>query len=222
MSLFNFLSTNVLAVCLAASFLLGNVIVGETAASIFINELHYDNAGGDVGEFVEIAGPAGMDLTGFSIVFYNGANGTSYGTTNLNGFIIDDEGAGFGAIEIMRAGIQNGNPDGLALVDDMGTVLQFLSYEGSFTASGGAADGLTSMDIGVGEPTNSPIGLSLQLSGTGILATDFSWGGPVAESPGQINAGQVFSATTVIPEPSSMLVWGLLGSVGLVARRLRI
>jgi hypothetical protein len=35
---------------------------------VFINEIHYDNAGTDVGEGVEIAGTAGMDLTGWSII----------------------------------------------------------------------------------------------------------------------------------------------------------
>ena len=30
----------------------------------WINELHYDNAGADTGEFFELAGPAGLDLTG--------------------------------------------------------------------------------------------------------------------------------------------------------------
>ena len=29
------------------------------ATSVFINEIHYDNAGGDVGEFIEIAAPQG-------------------------------------------------------------------------------------------------------------------------------------------------------------------
>ena len=34
----------------------------------FISELHYDNAGGDVGEAVEIEGPAGLNLAGWSVV----------------------------------------------------------------------------------------------------------------------------------------------------------
>ena len=47
-------------------------------APAFINEIHYDNAGGDTGEFVEIAGAAGTDLTGWKIVLYNGANGATF------------------------------------------------------------------------------------------------------------------------------------------------
>ena len=43
--------------------------------NVFVNELHYDNAGADEGEFFEIVGPAGTDLTGWSVELYNGSNG---------------------------------------------------------------------------------------------------------------------------------------------------
>ena len=48
------------------------------AISVFINEIHYDNTGTDAGEAIEIAGPAGTNLAGWSIVLYNGAGGASY------------------------------------------------------------------------------------------------------------------------------------------------
>jgi hypothetical protein len=41
---------------------------GINAQSVFINEIHYDNAGTDTGEAIEIAGPAGTDLTGWRSV----------------------------------------------------------------------------------------------------------------------------------------------------------
>jgi len=56
-----------------------------SATMTFINEIHYDNAGTDTGEAVEIAGPAGTDLSGWSVVLYNGANGLSYSTIPLTG-----------------------------------------------------------------------------------------------------------------------------------------
>ena len=37
----------------------------------------YDNDGADVNEGVEVAGPAGTDLTGWKVIFYNG-NGQTY------------------------------------------------------------------------------------------------------------------------------------------------
>ena len=89
-------------------------------------------------------------------------------------------------------GLQNGAPDGLALVFDDGsteTVIDFLSYEGTITASGGPADGLTSTDIGVSEP--GEIGESLQL-------VNGTWIGPVPESPGVLNTA---AATPGLPFP---------------------
>ncbi len=165
--------------------------------SVFINEIHYDNSGSDTGEFVEVAGPAGTDLSTFSIVLYNGNNGATYNTVALSG-TIDDEGAGFGAISQLISGIQNGSPDGIALVDGAALV-QFLSYEGSFTATNGPANGITSTDIGVSETSSTPAGESLQLTGTGNVYTDFAWNAPAAESPGSINTGQTFSAGTGNP-----------------------
>jgi hypothetical protein len=46
-------------------------------ADVFINEIHYDNNGIDANEAIEIAGPAGTDLSGWSLVLYNGATGKS-------------------------------------------------------------------------------------------------------------------------------------------------
>ena len=127
------------------------------ASTVFINELHYDNDGADAGEFVEVAGPAGTDLAGWSIVLYNGNGGAPYATISLGG-TLTDAGEGYGVLSVAQAGIQNGSPDGLALVDAGGGVVQFLSYEGSFAAVGGPADGLDSTDIGVSEDGSTAIG----------------------------------------------------------------
>ncbi|MEO1691144.1 MAG: endonuclease, partial [Cyanobacteria bacterium J06631_6] len=147
-------------------------------AATFINELHYDNDGTDTGEAIEIAGSAGTDLSGWSVELYNGNGGSLYNTTNLSGTIPDqDNGFGTVAINYPSNGIQNGSPDGIALVDSNGEVVQFLSYEGSFTAVGGTADGQTSTDIGVAEDSSTPTGFSLQLTGTGTDSDDFTWNG---------------------------------------------
>ena len=42
-----------------------------SGAAVFVNEIHYANAGVDAGEFVEIAGPSGTDLTGYEVVLYD-------------------------------------------------------------------------------------------------------------------------------------------------------
>jgi len=167
----------------------------EVGTCVFINELHYDNDGADAGEAIEVAGPAGTDLTGWSVVLYNGNGGAPYDTFALSGAIPDEGETGFGALSFPRAGIQNGSPDGLALVDSSSQVVQFLSYEGVLTAIGGPADGMTSTDIGVTEPSDGPIGLSLQLTGEnpGSSYEEFAWSGPTDDSFGATNAGQTFA-----------------------------
>lgn len=146
-------------------------LIGQT---IFINEIHYDNTGGDVDEGVEIAGPAGTDLTGYSIELYNGGTSTLYGTTPLSGIITNQQ-SGYGTINFLIPSIQNGSPDAIALIDNLGTVLQFLSYEGTLTAADGTASGQTSTDIGISQGGTGPIGESLQLVGTGTVYSDFTW-----------------------------------------------
>lgn len=154
------------------------------AEDVFLNELHYDNDGADTGEFVEVAGPAGTDLAGWEVALYNGANGERYGTIALAGMLSGTIGDGIGVADFAQAGIQNGSPDGLALVDPSGVVVEFLSYEGVLTAVEGPANGFESTDIGVAEPSDTPIGESLQRT------SDCSWTGPLAETRGAPNADQ--------------------------------
>jgi hypothetical protein len=166
---------------------------------VFINEIHYDNVGTDTGEAIEIFGPANTDMTNWRIVRYNGNNQAVYttpsaepsGSDTLTG-TIPDMGNGYGVIVVNYNGdgLQN-DMDGIALVNDGNTVIQFLSYEGSFTASGGDADGKTSTDIGVAESnTTTQIGHSLQLIGTGTNYEDFTWNTAIANTFGRLNTGQ--------------------------------
>lgn len=155
---------------------------------IWINEFHYDNAGSDVGEFIEIAGPAGLNLSDFSIELYSGSTGTNYRTIALTG-IIPNQSTGIGTVSFAISGIQNGPKDGIAIVK-AGVVIQFLSYEGTFTATTGPANGITSTDIGVYEPDSTSEGFSLQLTGTGNTYNDFLWNAPADDSPGYLNVGQ--------------------------------
>ncbi|MEL7218663.1 MAG: lamin tail domain-containing protein, partial [Pseudomonadota bacterium] len=182
-------------------------VIGETGGTppppplLFINEFHYDNIAADIGEFIEVAGTAGLDLTGYSISLYDGGDGTVYDTINLSG-TIDDEGNGFGALSFAQSGIQNG-PDGFALVDPSGNVLQFLSYEGTFAAIDGPASGMTSESVGRSENAGTPAGNSIQLTGNGDVASDFTWVSEVSESPGSLNAGQSFGP---IPVPGDIAI----------------
>ncbi len=197
------------------------------AIPVFINEIHYDNAGADQGEAVELAGPAGTDLSGWRLVLYNGGNGMVYNSLALNG-IIPDQQAGFGTLSFAATGLQNGAPDGIALVDGSDLVMQFISYEGELTATDGPAAGQNSHDIGIAEGAASAVGESLQLIGSGLTYADFTWiAGP--SSFGTINIDQVFLSqhTTTptimqaIPEPATLTLFGL-SLFGLCLHRSRV
>lgn len=166
--------------------------------AVFINEFHYDNVGTDTGEFIEIAATAGTDLTGWSIVLYNGAvpsAAVTYGSAiQLSGIVADQSGGfGFFSRSFPTDGLQNGGNDGFALVRPDGTVAQLLSYEGVFTASNGAAAGMTSIDVGVAETASTPVGASLSLVGTGSSYADFHWAVTADDTPGGANGGQTFT-----------------------------
>lgn len=111
------------------TLLIAAVVLWTTGAAaqtaVFINEIHYDNVGTDTGERVEIAGPAGTNLAGWSLVRYNGAtptNGVVYttpaGPGPLSG-VIPDQQSGFGTLSFSYPtdGLQNGPSDGIALVN---------------------------------------------------------------------------------------------------------
>lgn len=154
------------------------VITGPT----FVSEIHYDNDGTDTDERIEIEGPAGLDVSGWSIVLYNGNGGASYNTIALTG-VIPSLCDGRGVLVFPAVGIQNGDPDGLALVKPGSVVVEFLSYEGTFTAVGGPASGMTSVDIGARESGTSSATRSLQKAGT-------IWYGPASNTFGACNPAE--------------------------------
>ncbi len=177
---------------------------------VFVNEIHYDNTGVDVGEGFEIAGPAGTNLACFRVYLYNGSvpgAAVVYDTIFLSG-VIPDQCNGFGTVFFpvnSPAQLQNGSSDGMALIFNptfvgcgtlgVPTVVQVISYEGGFTAAAGPAIGRTSTDIGVNEVSTTLVGLSLQLTGAGVLYGDFAWAPAAAATPGAPNNGQTFGGT---------------------------
>ena len=184
-----------LAILLIAMFI-SSLCYGQNA---WLNELHYDNAGGDVGEFLEIVieNPGSYTLGDFTVSLYNGNDGGVYGSETLDNFTVGTTSDNYTFYTWPHAGIQNGAPDGLSL-DYQGTVIQFLSYEGVFSATDGPAIGLESIDIGVEETSSTPIGESLQLSGAGAQYSDFFWVEPAAETPGELNNNQSFGTATPV------------------------
>ena len=189
------------------------------AQSVFINEIHYDNSGADAGEAIEVAGPAGTNLGAWTLILYNGNGGAVYGTIDLTGTLPNQQ-SGCGTLSFFEAGIQNGSPDGIALIDPGSAVVQFLSYEGAFTAVGGPADTLMSTDIGVAESSSTPVGNSLQLAGTGSIAGDFTWQTNAPNTFGAVNTGQTFTscASSEAAMPRSLARLMILSSMSVKLR----
>jgi DNA/RNA endonuclease G (NUC1)/PKD repeat protein len=173
-----------------------NPVVAVPMPDIRFSELHYDNAGTDVGERLEVEGPAGASLNGWSIVLYDGGvfsgvAGHSYATQPLTATLSAGSCNARGVVTVDFVQIQNGAPDGMALVDAAGNVVEFLSYEGTFTASDGPAAGMASTNIGAIEDGNGPVAGSLRRSAanrwTVETANNFgsvnTCGGPVLEPP---------------------------------------
>lgn len=169
------------------------------SASVWINELHYDNYSTDEGEFIEIAVRTGfVDLSDLTVSLYNGSGGAVYdsfsGTELTSGST--EEGVSFYYMDFPANGIQNGSPDGISL-DLGGEVIQFISYEGTLTASDGPAEGMTSTDIGVEQTSSTPAGSSLSLTGKGTQYEDFTW--TVTENnatKGAVNLDQEIESTS--------------------------
>ncbi|MBL0040584.1 MAG: Ig-like domain-containing protein [Xanthomonadales bacterium] len=175
------------------------------AADVFINEIHYDDADtptmGDTNEAIEIVATGGEDLSQYSIVLYNGSSpaaATVYDTDAVPvGSAVSCSGGGGATIAVInypQNGVQNGGNDAIALVQGS-TVIQFLSYEGVATASGGPASGMASIDIGVSEAGSTVEGTSLQLGGgPSSTYSGFSWNGSATATMGACNNGQTFGA----------------------------
>jgi predicted extracellular nuclease len=171
-------------------------LFANPTSTVFINEILYDITGTDTGEFVEVAAPAGTNMADYSIVLYNGSGGAIYDTDALSGTTTNQSGGyGFVSISYPSNGIQNGAPDGIALINtSTNTLVQFLCYEGTFVGVGGLANGVTCTDIGVSQSGTNAAGTSLQLQGTGTTYGDFTWNATsIANTQNAVNTGQTFT-----------------------------
>ncbi len=154
-----------------------------------INEFHYDNAGSDSNEFVEVAADTSLDVSKLNLLLYNGHDGGVYNSSDLSEFTAGEVKGSWRFYSREYSSIQNG-PDGIALVyhlDAKDTVLQFISYEGSFAATEGAADGLTSTEISASESSGTEE--SRSLGQAGVLRGNGSgavWTNMLA-TPGKMN-----------------------------------
>lgn len=197
--------------------LLSVLTFGQNA---WVNEFHYDNEGTDMNEFIEVVieDAGSYTLSDFTVTLYNGNNGGSYDTKTLDQFTEGEttDGFTFFSYNYPENGIQNGAPDGFCLSFE-GVLIpgQFLSYEGTLTATDGPASGLTSTDIGVSESSATTADESLQLSGTGTQYGDFVWQEPAMNTKGAINNDQSFDTFVPDPEPTNYPTEFMAEAVGM-------
>lgn len=129
------------------------VLGGSIGPVIVINEVDYDNVGTDSSEYLELYNPSSTttSLAGLSVALVNGATNTDYGLIDLTpigtlapGKYLVIAGAAVtvpgSALKLdplwTQDEIQNGGPDGIALVDTVkSAVVDAISYEGSITAA---------------------------------------------------------------------------------------
>ena len=197
----------------ATACLLGGVFVFASLsanAEVFINEIHYDDStsAGDVGERIEVVATAGEDLSTYKIYLYNGSTSTTYDNDPLGAGsnVTCGSTVKIAVLSYITNGIQNGAPDGIALVNGSGSVVQFLSYEGGMSATDGPATGTSSINIPVSESNSTAAGTSLQLGGTGSGYATFTWNNSATDTFGACNNNQTFNLgppVNVLPSVSS-------------------
>jgi hypothetical protein len=100
-------------------------------SGLVINEVDYDQVGADGDGFVELKNTSTteIDLSGIALVYVDGADSVEYDREALTGSLAP------GAYLVVAGDAQNGAPDGLALVNTDGALLDALSYEGGITAA---------------------------------------------------------------------------------------
>ncbi len=129
------------------------------AIDVVINEIDYNQAGDDFSEYIELYGPAGKVMIGYTLALYNGDPNylSPYREIELNLVIPSDGRYVLGSAEVPEVdevvfttnGIQNGSPDGVAMLDPSGSVLDAIAYGGSFRVIEGPAAGTFFHDIQV-------------------------------------------------------------------------
>jgi hypothetical protein len=149
-------------------------VLEQPAGSLVLNEVDYDQPSVDTAEFVEIYNGTmtTISLAGYALLEVNGSDGSVYDTVDLApagslapGQFLVVHGGGVtpagGALSLVVSGfvVQNGAPDGLALVDGAAMV-DAMCYEGS----------MTSVDLG------APYGVVSLVSGTAIPEADTGTG----------------------------------------------
>jgi Lamin Tail Domain/Collagen triple helix repeat (20 copies) len=158
-------------------------------AGLVINEVDYDQVGTDADGFVEVknTGATAATLDGLALVLVNGGDGAEYERVALTGTLAA------GAYLVLTVEMQNGAPDGVALVDTVTqALLDALSYEGEIHSA--TIDGQT-YDLVEGTPLAATVADSNSVDGSLSRLPDGSdtndavtdWAFTTTKTPGAAN-----------------------------------
>ncbi|MBK8966931.1 MAG: lamin tail domain-containing protein [Lewinellaceae bacterium] len=179
------------------------------APTLVINEVDYDQVGTDMAEFIELknAGSTTVNLDPYTLELVNGGDNTVYQTVDLPNvnlapgdyFVICGNGSGVPNCDFPFPGalsnrIQNGAPDAVRLLLNVGVLVDALSYEGTVT---GAAEG-TGTAASDSDDTHG-VGLSRLPDGndTNDNNSDFAL---TCSTPGTANTGNANSDGDSYPD----------------------
>ena len=190
----------------------GGTARAPAATHLVLNEVDYDNVGADNREFVEVFNGTGasVDLGDKAVVLVNGLTGTEYTRVALGPNCLAPDQylvvmdplvvPAPGAISIPFPGadnqIQNGAPDGVALIDTASlTLVDALSYEGSITSA--QIDGFP-QPVSLVEGSPTPVedsnvnegSLDREPNGVDTDNAVADWALDATPTPGASNAGE--------------------------------
>ncbi len=178
-------------------------IINCAAQKVFLNEIRANDASTDDAEFIELIGPAGADISGWSVSHINGSGGSVIfsfifpaNTLFPDDGITDSGGNPIGFLVLKNSahtvsssdfdwgpvGLQNG-PDGILLEDADGNRIQALTYNGLGDLTGGIPPWRN-----IGSDANDDRSLSAPDDVTELSA--LAWSLEVA-TPGELNSNQI-------------------------------
>ncbi|WP_291430611.1 ABC transporter [Deinococcus sp.] len=160
-----------------------------TAGEPVINELFYDSVGADTGTFIELRGPAGLNLSGYTLAAFDTA-GTQYrtitlsGTIPASGYFVVAQDTAVASRNLVNAGADLNNGAGsLRLLKGTG-IVDGVAYgspnsnkgEGTSAATTGAGSALARVPDGSDTNANS-VDFRVQLSTPGAANGGGTGGG---------------------------------------------
>jgi hypothetical protein len=181
--------------------------VSPTSDHLVINEIDYDQPGADTAEFVEIYNGTGapVSLASMALVLVNGSINQEYMNLALSAAgtlasgqylvvcaeLVNVDPAAIKLLGFTTNGIQNGAPDGVALVDTANhRIVDALSYAGSITATT-----VTGVNGSVNLVEGSPLSIADSATANGALIRK-----PNGRDTDDASADWSFSAT---PSPGA-------------------